>query len=341
MADLNARFEIPLKILSLRFIAEGDVLPKHVSFPVGEFRTKITLESRGSTWLGDVNSTAKKFFFDHMTIELERSCVDSELELFASDFLGYVKLREDFLGALIEAINRVISYFKFELCGPGLNFVQGNDIFRNESVFYNPLWSCDGESLQHMHGELASQSGVILLEGVQFLGDYGFGVAKLSDEKSLYFEEFLQSKKEPDLFQQLLSDAQSAVLIGNYRRAVLELAVAAEIFIKSSFFARNSIAGAAIDYLESSGGKSLKAIELIGGAAKNAFGVSFKDAFKDDHQNIDYLFRARNSIAHRGETRFRDDKGDYVDVDRDLLKIWWVSVLNMRSWLTGKIKAYG
>lgn len=60
MADLNARFEIPLRILSLRFIAEGDVLPKQVSFPVREFRTKITLESRGGARLGDVHSTAKK-----------------------------------------------------------------------------------------------------------------------------------------------------------------------------------------------------------------------------------------------------------------------------------------
>lgn len=276
-----------------------------------------------------------------MIIELERSCVNSELELFTSDFLGCIKFRENFLVALIEAINRVISYFKFELCGPGLHLIQDSDVFRNESVFYNPLWSCGGEMLQHTHGEFANQSGVILLEGGQFLGDYGFGVDKLTDEKMLRFEGFLQNQKEPDLFQQLLSDAQSAVLIGNYRRAVLELAVATEIFIKSSFFARNSIAGAAIDYLEGSGGKSLKAIELIGGAAKNAFGVSFKDVSKGDHQNIDYLFRARNSIAHRGETRFRNDKGDYVEVDRDLLKVWWVSVLRMRSWLTEKVGAYG
>jgi small basic protein len=173
--------------------------------------------------------------------------------------------------------------------------------------------------------------------GLFLFGEFGFGIAGLTDDRLAEFEACLQHPAVPDLYDELLSEAQSAAVFGNVRRAVLELAIAAEVFIKNAFFARESVAGAAIDYLEGAGGRSLKATELLSGAAKNAFGVSFKEVNRTDFENIDFLFRARNSIAHRGRSRFRKDSGEEIDVDWDLLKTWWSSVSNMHTWLTSQL----
>ena len=63
------------------------------------------------------------------------------------------------------------------------------------------------------------------------------------------------------------------------------------------------------------------------------FARSFKKEEPCNFQRIDYLFRCRNKIAHRGELSFREDSGKTVVVDAPLVESWWQAVVILRVWL--------
>jgi hypothetical protein len=144
---------------------------------------------------------------------------------------------------------------------------------------------------------------------------------------------FVETLTEPALDVALLSDAQTAWFEGSLRRSVLELAICVEVLAKRQFFAKASPAGAAFDYLEDKAKISVRVLELLDAVATEAFGSSFKKQDPDNYQRIDYLFRCRNKIAHRGELSFRDKSGKAVVVDAHLVESWWQAVQILREWL--------
>jgi hypothetical protein len=111
------------------------------------------------------------------------------------------------------------------------------------------------------------------------------------------------------------------------------LAIACEIVVKRCFFAEDSPAGAAFDYLEDKAKVNVRVLELIDAVAQVAFGKSFKIECSQDYRNIDYLFRCRNKIAHRGELSLRDDSGGKLLPDKKLIETWFKSVLALKAWL--------
>ena len=145
----------------------------------------------------------------------------------------------------------------------------------------------------------------------------------------------MKSNRNVELYEELLSDAQAAILQKNCRRGLLELAIACEIAIKQKFFRKKTPAGDIFEYLEDSRRLNVPAKELIDGGAKQAFGTSFKEEFSSDYQNIDFLFRCRNKIAHRGEIKYKDNSGTIHNVDEATIKKWWVSVAILLDWLKG------
>ena len=159
------------------------------------------------------------------------------------------------------------------------------------------------------------------------------GVQRLNQNAMLELKECLKHPPETSLADSLLSDAQSAWYENNLRRSVIELAICAEILVKRKFFARSSPAGAAFDYLEDKSKVSVKVLDLLSAVAKEAFSRSYKDEEPDSFKHIDYLFRCRNKIAHRGELSFKDDNGTTIIVDKTLAERWWNSVLSLKKWL--------
>ena len=73
-------------------------------------------------------------------------------------------------------------------------------------------------------------------------------------------------------------------------------------------------------------------MDLIHVVAKRAFGRSFKEEQASHYKNIDFLFRCRNKVAHRGELIYRDDSGVHT-VDKEMLAVWWESALTLLKWL--------
>ncbi len=221
----------------------------------------------------------------------------------------------------LEIANRVLRFFQYSLQTP---LVQPIPLWA--MALHNPTWSdSDGQVLR---------GGTHTVVAAPVPGLHGeLGAGKLDPAELLKLQAFVNAPSEPTLADTLLSDAQTAWFQGNLRRSVLELAICAEIMVKRRFFAKASPAGAAFDYLEDKAKISVRVLDLLDAVADEAFGRSYKKEEAADYQRIDYLFRCRNKIAHRGELTFRDDSGRTINVDRSLVEGWWHAVAHLRTWL--------
>jgi len=132
------------------------------------------------------------------------------------------------------------------------------------------------------------------------------------------------------LHQELLSDAQAAAFEGNIRRAVLELAVSCEVFVKHFFFEHGSRAAQVVEAMEGERKMHIRILELLDVGTRAVLGKSLKDSDKAAYDDIDHLFRARNKVAHQGKAEFRDGKRVHI-VDMKLLSKWWQSVERLFS----------
>lgn len=218
-------------------------------------------------------------------------------------------------------LNHAVFFFKYRLHNPQLSKLGQYGV-----GFQNPTWFDDkGEEYK-----LGGKTGV----GYRLPDLASFGVKCLSDSDDTCLQQALQSPVVHELHEELLADAQTAIFEGNLRRGALEMAIACEVAVKQAFFARSTVAGEAYEYLERKRKVTVSVPELISGAAKQAFGESFKDSYPVDYDNICFLFQCRNKIAHRGEPLYRDKKGEPRKADIDTLKQWWASVEVLISWLS-------
>lgn len=220
-----------------------------------------------------------------------------------------------------EAINRLIRFFKFRLHTPFLK-----ELSLSHQCFQNAMWTdLSGK-------EVGKGSAVLVLQGTPGLNGE-LGVDKLRPEYTESVQTSLEYPVNPSLYEEFISHAQSALFEGNFKRGVLELAIACEIMVKRWFFSEDSPAGAAFDYLEDRSQVTVKVLDLIDRVAKEAFGRSFRVECPDHYRNIDYLFRCRNKVAHRGLLFYRDDRGENHKVDKATVADWWKSVTELMNWI--------
>ena len=220
-------------------------------------------------------------------------------------------------------LNRAVLFFKYRLHNPNLSLV---DLY-----ILKPVWIDEkGIEIKNTGG-----SGIT---GTRLPSLGRFGVESLSRHDDTDLKNALQNKISPDLIEQLLSDAQSAAFQKNLRRAILETAIACEIAVKQTFFAKATPSVAAYEFLEDHGKVRVTVLDLIISVAKQAFGKSFKEDKESHYDNIDFLFRCRNKVAHRGELIYKDQSGILYSVDDDKLADWWESVEILRAWLQARAK---
>ncbi|MCX6677566.1 MAG: hypothetical protein NTU95_06430 [Methanothrix sp.] len=224
-----------------------------------------------------------------------------------------------------DVLDRAVRFFKYRLHNPNLSLVNQ---YNND--FQNPIW------IDESGNEIKDTEGIIVVTSLSSLNRFGVRFLSRHDDTDLV--NALQNPISPDLIEQLLSDAQSAVFQGNLRRFVLETAIACETAVKQTFFAKATPSGAAYEYFEDKGKVHVSIPELIHSVAKQAFGKSFKEDEESHYNNIDFLFRCRNKVAHRGELIYRDGSGILHPVDKDKLEEWWESVTILRAWLLAKAK---
>lgn len=228
----------------------------------------------------------------------------------------------NYVGIAKKVFRRLIRYFKFK---HGMPFLSDES---NPSNFPLPVWS-DENSKEIWR----TQDRTITANHVPGMFNQEFGIKKFRSTNKKNLNAAIIYDVDVTLWQEVLSDAQTAILENNYRRGILEIAIACETAIKQAFFSTDSISGMAYEYLENQGRIRVSPIDLISKVAENTFGENFKLVNEKAYKDIENLFRCRNSIAHRGEISYRDDKGVLVIPDDKIIGKWWDSVELMFDWL--------
>jgi len=331
MPGHKVTFSLDLLSIPCFFSAKGD--SKHIVLDgiINERAVKIQLISDKSPGIKKADEVDDRFFYNYVKITIYDEVEDLRHNDFVAGRAHYL-LFSTYQPIVIETINRLVSYFKYEKRNPHLRKISQIDLLKQEHEFHNPEWSTlDGEPFSVFDSPI--QSGIISIPGIGFLQDNFFGITAFNDESIETLRQHVFSGKDITLTDELLSDAQSSALLNNLRRAVLELAITIEVFVKNNFFKREKIAGSAFEYLEDKGKENIKVIELLDGASMYAFGESFRKHAPNAYKDIDYIFRCRNKIAHRGECKYRDDSGVWHEVNFELLREWWASTLTMFNWL--------
>jgi len=231
--------------------------------------------------------------------------------------------RPDYSKVIMKVFKKIILYFKYVLNQPFLD-----DVTFKNNKFGSLQWFDDAG---REYGSL-----VISITSTFISINESFDIKPYQEENHNKLLDYLAHDSKIDLQYQLLSDAQAALIGGNLRRGVFEMAVVCELSVKRTFFSKNSFSGDAFEYLEDKGKVKISVLEFISKVACEVFGESFKVAYSDDFENIEYLFRCRNKIAHRGELTFKDINGTLQEATDAMAKKWYLSVRCLLMWLHEK-----
>ncbi len=224
-----------------------------------------------------------------------------------------------------KAIARIARYFKYQLHQPLLS-----EIVQSRQCLLSPVW------FDETGNEIRAGYGLAVGNLPPGMAYRDFGIIAFTDDQDCDLQGAFVNEITPALYEEILADAQAAIYQKNYRRAVLEMAMACELKIKQIYFSKETAAGRAFEFMEDQRRVSMDITDYIHGVAKYALGENFETATsKADYENLRHLFRGRNKIAHRGELVFRDDKGKEHRIDRAVLARWWVSIERLLDWLNG------
>ena len=293
------------------------------------YEVKITLISEGGPRIGNIANNDCASFINRMIIYVERQ---EDEEIPQDDFLKrsffYCRVRE-FQKVAMEVLSRIVLFFKFKLHNPLLYYTQPEFLLVNFLVRrdLNPKWFKDdieiqiSEDIKNIYPKVYSSPNAGYLTAR--VGNIKRFTTDISNE--LIYD--LSNPIQPQLYEELFSDAQAAAFHNNLRRAILELAISCEVFVKQYFFKKSSASKRKIDK---------KIVDLIDDVARCHFGESFKDNNEKDYRNIVHLFRCRNKIAHRGEIEFRDNQGILHKADYKMIEEWFESFLCLVAWLNNR-----
>jgi hypothetical protein len=142
--------------------------------------------------------------------------------------------------------------------------------------------------------------------------------------------------QEAPLHAQFLADFSDSLMSHNIRRAVMELAIACEVFVKTTAFGSDRRASRMYEAIDGTRAHVPvpQLIQLLGETRADD-GVPFQDEYPDASDDIDHLFQARNKVAHRGIPSFRPRRGNdrrRQEVTQVVLTSWFASVNRLTQW---------
>jgi hypothetical protein len=207
-------------------------------------------------------------------------------------------------------MNRLIRYFRFTLGHSLLEAVRAQALRTS-----NPQWTDENGTPVDVR--------IMAVEAKGFAGlrhAPAFGIKPFTPEHSHEFERALQADTSYELYEELMVDARDALMQGNLRRGVLEMAIACEVATKELFAKKGRRAGSNIPVALHTG-------------AKKAFGASFKQDNPKDWHHILYLFQCRDDAAHGSVPNYKDKNQNRQDMDFDSLRDWWESLETLIAWV--------
>jgi hypothetical protein len=210
-------------------------------------------------------------------------------------------------------MNRLIRYFRFTLGNPLLGAVRAQDLRSS-----NLEWTIENPNPSTFYVEPRYLG--IVAQGFAGLGHApAFGIKPFMPEQPHEFKRALQADTDYELYEELMVDARDALMQGNLRRAVIEMATACEVLTKELFAKKERRVSSKIPVALDTG-------------AKKACGVSFKEDHPKDWQHIEYLFQCRNNAAHGSVPNYKKD-GNPQNMDFASLRDWWESLETLIAWV--------
>lgn len=223
----------------------------------------------------------------------------------------------------LEALCRFLRFFKYRQAHVLLRDPIGEDLD-------HPKWTDDtGQEVP---------SGVHFIEaslyGIELDDDVGIHALAGTDDPALQ-QALAEPPIEPELYEELLSDARAALFQGSLRRAIIELAISCEVAIKQAFFNKATVAELSMYFddrrqiNDDVGGFT----NLLGKPAEHILGQNFRKIKRRAAAHIDRLFQCRNQIAHEGEPTYKDKRGRSQIVDQAITKEWFKAANHLFCWL--------
>jgi len=317
---LTAHFKLDLSRFPGYLIGEGEQKSVSVAAEIDGYDVDLRLESNNGIGLKRAQDAHGRFIFNSLIARISHGETGFDMKEPDGNDGRLLFCLFSYQEILVAAANRLVRYFKYRLRNPQLRAWRDIDFVADEKGYCNPHWEYAGQSL-HRSEQTHVWRRAVYLKGMGFLNDFGFGVEHFTPERHTELQVNLHQPCDVDLFDQLLSDAQTALTEGNLRRAVLEIAIAAEVFVKNTLSKLPER-----QRLQDLDRHNLpNALER---GAQKAWGVSFQSTHSVHFENIRRLTSARNSIAHAGQCRFAD-AGEWHEVTVEDLKAWWTSVLHV------------
>jgi hypothetical protein len=315
-AVLTATFNVPL---ATPFLLDRYLVAEPLVIDLERCGFKIRLQF----WIDEVEEEGTLDTCSHLRLavsrpEMEPPDMDLETDDAVSNRTAYLnERREAFVSAGYATIFALVQYLRVEMGVSQIKVPIPNDF-----QIANPMWTFDGRGFSHHLIRFR-------IVDVQIRSDV------MDTDRLAELRQYLLDPPQITLQRSLLVDARRSLAEGNERRAVVELAMAAEIATKRAYFADSTPAGAAFDYME---GKrpSLPLKEWLSGAAVEAFGEAFSTAHGQEAKDVDYLMRCRNQVVHRGQLAFRDDGGTTVNPNEVTILRWMKAVNVLLEWLSKK-----
>ena len=323
---LTATFTIPL---SSTVVFRGDDRPRKYLAAVDGFDVELTITPVDGARSKGKNERLWTYMAEQFTIAVSGDESESppEIQVTATggrDFRARVPYFQERLPAYArvasQVFNNAITFLRFQLRQPLIRALREGRYHMSDAA-----WSDDRGR------EIDSGQRTFVVRAVPGTRNE-LGVVKLERKHDKLLRAAFANSKQPTLHAEILSDAQAAAFDGNIRRAVLELAIACEVFAKHTFYGGDNAAAQVFEALEDRGKAHVRVLDLIDIGGTALFGTSFQVKDKNAYRDIEHLFRARNKVAHRGEAIFRDEKGHVHAVDMKLLNRWWHSVDKLFKW---------
>jgi hypothetical protein len=319
---LNVKYDIPLTGFIMFSLCEDDLKEVLFNLSIGDHSVKILPLIDKDCGFRGVDDQQTSYGANALTVIVTKE-VDCDIDGITWHIV------EEFEDAAEISVNRLIRYFKYRLNTPLLTEINAHDDFWSNS----PILLDENNNI--IKAKIASSCNY----SRHFAYGYfpRFGMQSLRNLVDPELNNALNNTVPIKLHEEFLCSARTEIIQGNFKRAVLEMAISCEIFVKSILFSGNPISGAIFDFLSSNRKIEVSIQELLHKPIKEALCASFKDEYTIHWKNIGYIFQARNKVAHSGICEFIDDKNNKIEVDEEVIEIWWESIQILIDWLSQKI----
>lgn len=219
-----------------------------------------------------------------------------------------------------EALDRLLTFFRQMLGNPLL----GSGYNLPIEAFSSPSFKDgDGNDIPDpmTHHVAPSSAGDLMYPR--------WGVRAYAEADFPALQAFLEEPVLGPLYAELLDDSRDAYAREDLRRAIVDMAIGAELAVKEVLLSANSAGLDLWTHFEETGRLRIGVIEMIE-AAGEVSGLPFEGL--DD---LKTLFSCRDRAVHHGRLEFRArKKGPWIPADRGDAEDWWVAVQRFIDWLT-------